>query len=374
MGAGSPAKALRLLAGRPLVWHSVAALVEGGADEVVVAIRPELVEQFSAALADLAERVPLRFVPGGRERQESVDAALDALTTGPRTSRPPAVVLVHDAARPLVPPEVVRRVADRVLAGDPVVVPVVPVVDTVRRLDESGSTGVDRSRLRAVQTPQGFRPDVLREGHDRLRADGTTVTDDAGACELAGHRAVLVEGSPRSLKVTTEHDLQLAEGLLGAAAATLRTGTGIDVHRLAPGRPMRVACLDFPDEEMGPVGHSDGDVVAHAACDALLAAAGLGDLGSNYGTSDPAWAGASGRAFLVETARRLAAAGFHPVNVSVQLVGQRPRFAARRAEAEAVMGAALGAPVSLSATTTDGLGLTGRGEGLAAIATALVRG
>jgi 2-C-methyl-D-erythritol 2,4-cyclodiphosphate synthase len=152
----------------------------------------------------------------------------------------------------------------------------------------------------------------------------------------------------------------------------LRIGIGTDVHRLAPGRSMRVAGLDWPEEEVGLAGHSDGDVVLHAICDALLSAAGLGDLGSNFGTAEPEWAGAASHDLLAETLRRVRADGWEVGNVACQLIGNRPTFAPRRAEAERGVRVRHGITVSISATTTDGLGLTGRGEGLAAVATTLL--
>lgn len=373
---GSPLpKALVPVRGESLVLHAARALV-AVADRLVVTAPAGMEQQVTAALVDIPQA---EVVTGGRTRQASVAAGLARLVD----LDPGTVVLVHDAARPFAPPALVRRVADAVDAGHSAVVPGIPVTDTVKQVEPGTDPArvlatVDRATLRAVQTPQGFTLEVLRRAHelgaDRAGDEATAATDDAALVEALGLPVHVVPGSAEARKITTVADLAAVDPGPVASPSMPRTGIGVDVHAYAPAgsdRPMWLAGLCWPDQT-GLAGHSDGDAVAHAAADALLSAAGLGDLGSVIGTDDPAWAGASGPAILTEVADRVRQAGYRIGNVGVQVVGVRPRLAGRRAEAEQVLSAACGAPVSVAGTTSDGLGFTGRADGVAAVAVALV--
>lgn len=332
-----------------------------------------------AALTDAREvagdRIDLvSVVPGGATRQSSVAAGLAALWADIDT------VLVHDAARALTPPAVFERVVDALDDGALAVIPAIPVVDTIKRVDAAGAivAAVDRSELAAAQTPQGFRRGLLEEASRAADADHT---DDAALVAAAGHAVVTVAGDEASFKITTGPDLDRARALIAEAMPRAvprysspgpRVGIGTDVHAFGGDGTLWLAGLEWPGEP-ALSGHSDGDAVAHAIVDALLAAAGLGDIGTHFGTDRPEFAGAHAEAFLAHARNLLGEAGWRIGNVSVQVQANRPRFAGRRGEAERVLSAALGGvPVSVSATTTDGLGFTGRTEGVAAFATALV--
>ena len=377
---GPVPKQVTSLTGKAVVAVAVESLAAGGCDEVVVVVKEGMHNHLQLALA--ASPIPVHFVTGGDTRQDSVRNGLRYIADDEHLGRA-TTVLIHDAVRPLVPAYIVEDVIDAVEAGAVAVTPVVEVTDTIRQIDGEGSRVIDRSALRAVQTPQGFDRVVITECHEQLSRDGGTVTDDISCCERYGHRATLVEGSRMALKITEPVDLDIAEVLAKAAAGAghhsgrrvgrmLRAVTPSNVHQLSEGVPMHIAGLHFPDEKVGLAGHSDGDVACHAICDALLSATGLGDVGSVFGTSDPQWAGAAGVALLGHVVELVIAEGWAVQNAAVQIVGQRPRMAARRAEAVATLTQTVGAPVSVSATTTDHLGFTGRGEGVAAIASALV--
>lgn len=334
------------------------------------------------------DRVDLgRVVTGGETRQQSVAAGLAALWGDVE------VVLVHDAARALTPPTQIDAVAAAVTGGVGVI-PALPVVDTLKRVDgDRVIAPVDRSELAAAQTPQGFPRAALEAAYAAALAAGVEYTDDAALFAAAGGAVRHIPGSARAFKITTPDDLDRARRLLGgddparagaavdaapsASATTLpagipRIGIGTDVHAFGGEGDLWLAGLEWPGEP-ALSGHSDGDAVAHAIVDALLGAAGLGDIGEHFGTAHPEYAGAHAAVFLARTRELLDEAGFAIGNVSAQFQGNRPRFSARRAEAERALSQALGgAPVSITATTTDRLGFAGRGEGIAVTAVAMV--
>lgn len=370
-------KAFVPVGGVTLLERSVRS-VAGMAEPVqVIVVAPEgrLEDARRLASRGSGASVPA-VVAGGATRQQSVAAGLATLDPGIE------IVLVHDSARALTPPTLMDAVVAAVRGNAVGVVPGLPVADTIKRLDVGLAVEtVDRTLLSAVQTPQGFPRDQLMGAYARADAASVEYTDDAAVFAAAGLPVLVIEGDPLAFKITTPWDLGRAESLLqqpvGFAAAgaktVFRTGIGIDVHAYDDMAPLWLGGLFWPGEA-GLAGHSDGDAVAHAICDALLSAASLGDIGGTFGTDDPRFADAHGDVFLRATLALVAEAGYRVHNVAVQIVGNRPRLAHRRVEVEQHLGAIVGAPVSVSATTTDGLGFTGRGEGLSAVATALLGG
>ncbi len=354
-------KALAPLAGRSILDLSLDAALGADVQSVVVVAPPAHLPSIEAIVGARPADPPIRVVAGGATRQASVAAALPLVDDD--------VVLVHDAARPLATSALFDAVRAAVVASGTGVVPALRPADTVKRVADDGAVveTLDRGALAAVQTPQGFPAAELRAAYDVAEREHT---DDASLFAAAGGAVRVIDGEASAFKITTLWDLRRAEQLL-APAPVIRTGIGVDVHAFDAARPLRLGGLEWPGEP-GLAGHSDADAVCHAIADALLSAAGMGDLGSRFGVDRPEEQDRPGLDFVRRTAGLLAGSGWRPVNVAVQVVGRRPRIASRRDEMEAALSAALGAPVTVSGTTTDGLGFPGRGEGVAAIATALV--
>lgn len=376
MGLGMN-KAFLLLEGVPVIAHNlrqVSGVPE--VERVIVVVRPDEVEEGTAIIKKYQhEYYPdLRWelTAGGNERQDSVANALDII------KETEGYVAVHDGARPFATPDVFDRVfaaaknSGAAVAG-------VPVKDTTKVVAASGKVleTLERSKLRAIQTPQIFRLSLLREAYEKLRKENLQVTDDAGAVELLGADVVVAEGSYTNNKITTPDDLVWARALLHRGEykdlkqdimrPSIRVGSGFDVHRLAAGRKLILCGVEIP-YELGLDGHSDADVAVHALMDAMLGAVCLGDIGEHFPDTDMAYKGADSMKLLRHVAGLLAAKGWRVGNADITIIAQKPKLAAYRQQMVKNIAEVLNLEfdaINVKATTTEQLGFTGRGEGIA---------
>jgi 2-C-methyl-D-erythritol 4-phosphate cytidylyltransferase/2-C-methyl-D-erythritol 2,4-cyclodiphosphate synthase len=354
LGAGQP-KAATTIAGKSLLELSLMHISEFKPDQLVVVAPKELLAEFTRLTAKFFD--DYKVVVGGETRQDSVANGMAEVLTD--------YVLVHDAARAFTPKEVFERVL-AALENAESVVPAINPADTIKEVaDNWVHHTLDRAKLRMVQTPQGFRVKTLQESFEKAQGN---FTDEAGLLESLGIKTAIVDGHEHAFKITYPSDLERARAIF----ADVRSGIGADAHHFGTEGTLMLGCLEWKDYPR-LIGHSDGDSVAHAIVDALLSAAGMGDIGSNFGTDRDEYAGASGERFISETRALLAKAGFVPANVAVQIVAEAPKISPRRLELEHHLSEVVGAPVSVLATTTDGLGFLSDSRGIAAVATALVR-
>ena len=359
------AKQWRTLSGRPVVRWSAEALLAAGADELAVVVAAGQQDRAREALAGLGR---WRVAVGGAARSDSVKAGLAALSAADD-----AIVLVHDAARPLLRGEHVERLV-AALADAPGAILALPLADTLKRDDGAGAITetVPRAGLWRAQTPQAFRLGVLKAAFAAWPA-GEEPTDEAIVLERAGRRVALAPGDPALAKLTYPEDFAMAE-LMAGAARSLRVGQGIDAHRFGPGDGVMLCGVAIAHDK-ALVGHSDADAGLHAITDALLGALGEGDIGDHFPPSDPQWRGAASDQFLLHAAALVAARGGRIANVDVTLVCERPRIKPHREAMRARLAVLLALPlsaVSVKATTMEGMGFTGREEGLLAQAVAMV--
>ena len=367
---GSRSKVLEELGGRPALCRSLEVLDSCPLiGEICLVCR----EQDRADMLPLTSGLatPVRVVPGGAQRQDSVEQGVEALTG------PWEYVAIHDGARPLVTDEVLAAVCRDAMAHGAATA-AVPSKDTCKLADEAGFVAATpaRDRLWAVQTPQAFSLALYREALGKARAAGQSYTDDCQLIEAAGGSVKLTMGDYRNIKLTTPEDLLAARAYLGGEGGkkTVRIGYGYDVHRLVEGRKLILAGVEVPFEK-GLLGHSDADVIAHAVADALLGAAALGDIGHLFPDTDPRYAGADSLKLLGEVCRLLREKGFRIGNIDATLLAQRPKIAPHIVQMRENLAAACGIAVdqvSVKATTEERLGFTGREEGMAASAVCLL--
>lgn len=358
MGAAVP-KQLLEIGGRPLLRHSVEVFDAHPRVGAIVVVLPEELVASGGALVGATSH-PCLIAAGGPRRQDSTASGFAALPAGADP------VLVHDAARPFVDEALITRVIDAAVAHG-AAVPALRARDTVKRVAPDGFVGatIPRGEIWLAQTPQGFRRDVLAAAVARGR-DGVEATDEAALAEAAGHGVFVVEGRVENIKITTPDDLVAARSRHSGGLG--RVGTGYDLHRLVDGRPLVLASVVVA-EERGPLGHSDGDVVCHSIVDAMLGAAGAGDIGTHFPNTDPAWKDAPGLDLLARAAAIVGARGWSVASLDVTVILERPKLAphvgAIRERLCASLGLAADA-VGVKGKTNEGVDAVGRGEAIAA--------
>ncbi|HSW38724.1 MAG TPA: 2-C-methyl-D-erythritol 4-phosphate cytidylyltransferase [Acidobacteriota bacterium] len=379
MNAGIPKQFVEL-AGKPILLHAIESLASlDDIAQIVVALPPEHIPEAEVILRHAPPRVEIRCVAGGRNRQDSVHNGVRQIRADA------AVIMVHDAVRPLCGLDVMARVLDAA-RNKGAAVPGLPATETIQRVSRHGRVLATppREELYAIQTPQAFRADVLRSALERARAEGFIGTDESSVVRRAGHSVFVVTGSPDNIKITRPQDLDLAAILLSKRRLAanevamnhsgFRIGQGIDYHRLVEGRKLIMGGVDIPWEK-GLEGHSDADVVTHAVCDAILGAAGLGDIGAHFPDTDPAHRGRSSLDFLQEIREKIESDGWTILNVDATIVAQKPKFAPHAALMRRNIARSLGlkeTAINIKATTTEGMNAEGRGEGISAQAIALI--
>lgn len=364
-GAGLP-KQFRHLAGESVLRRSVMAFARR--DDIAAVQVVAAADQLDAASDALGGLTLRRPVAGGSRRQESVLRGLEAVE-----QEQPDLVLIHDAARPMVPQSLIDRVLAALSSGAQAAVPLLAVADTLKRDEGHGWSTVPRQGLFRAQTPQGFRYAAILEAH-RAHA-GTDVTDDMALAELTGMAIATVEGDEANMKITTAGDFHHAERLLLGDAGEFRTGMGFDAHRFGPGDHVWLCGVRIPHDH-SLEGHSDADAGLHALTDAILGAIAAGDIGQHFPPTDGKWRGASSALFLEHAASLVTTRGGTIVHCDVTLICERPKIAPHRDAMCARIAEILrldASRVAVKATTTEGMGFTGRREGLAAQAIATVR-
>jgi 2-C-methyl-D-erythritol 4-phosphate cytidylyltransferase/2-C-methyl-D-erythritol 2,4-cyclodiphosphate synthase len=362
---GDLPKQYQTLAGKPMLRYSLETFAaHRGIAGIVVAIHPAQRALYDAAAAGIAKLLPP--VDGGATRQGSVLNGLERLA-----AERPDFVLIHDAARPLIDPGTISRTIEA-LAQHPAILVAVPVVDTIKRgAGERVGDTVDRRDLWRAQTPQAFHFAAILAAHRKVA--GGELTDDAAVAEAAGIPVTFVMGSERNFKVTTQDDMERAERMIGSQME-FRTGNGFDVHRIIPGDGVTMCGVRIPCD-MALEGHSDADVGLHAITDAVLGAIGAKDIGAHFPPSDPKWRGAESWKFLDQAAKLVAERGGRVAHCDVTIICERPKVGPHRdamVQRVAEILKISADRVSVKATTTEKLGFTGRGEGIAAQATATV--